>query len=101
MKEHDIVLDWDNITFYVMKTRIERIKQMREFKLILIVASTSLNGYHIYLQAFSKINFKRVFRLRWVLQDDPKKLLKDMFSEKALIRNVIFKEKIMVILKYI
>ena len=89
-----IFLDWDNIGYHQMINRINILLDFNIIQQIEIRASSSLDGYHIYIQTFSYINPTEIFRLRFEWFDDPKKLCRDMIDKKARYRDVLFSYKV-------
>ena len=86
-----IQLDYDNITFDRLMNRIELLKQEDMIQEIKIMASPSLDGYHIFIQTFHTVNINLVYRLRMNWYDDLKRICIDMINENETTRDILFK----------
>ena len=75
-----IKLDLDNIMFRNLESRIEFIKKFSWCKSIIVKESSKMAGYHLQIQTFWKLKQKAVFRIRYDLNDDPKRLIRDMLE---------------------
>lgn len=95
LDDYYILLDWDNIGYDEMTSRIDCWLLTREFiSEIEIRTSPSLDGFHIYISTFHKINPTMIFRLRYLWHDDYQKLCMDMINKTARARGDLFSKKV-------
>ncbi len=84
-----ISLDWDKINYTEAARRINFI--LNEYSVIGLELRTSprLDGFHVYVETSTE-NPVRVRRLRRSWKDDPIRLVKDLLSDRRILRNVMF-----------
>ena len=90
-----IRLDLDSISDKELKDKIDFIMKFSWCKSITVWSSPSLDGYHVEIQTFWKLEKKIIFRYRYDFGDDLNRLVMDMLSDDTETRDVLFdfKEK--------
>ena len=75
-----IKLDLDDITYKTLLSRITYIKKYSWAKEIQVYESCRMSGYHIYIKSFWKIKQSAIYHIRYELNDDVKRLVRDMLG---------------------
>jgi len=89
-----ISLDWDNFTWKKAYTIIKFIMNDRkDIEKITVFTSPNLDGWHIYIHFNHWLDWKEVLPLRRKYQDDPKRLINEIFKDNPDEKMILFQNK--------
>ena len=87
-----IKLDWDSIGYSEAIRRIRIIKQNPIIEYLDLFASSSGDGYHVYLYTKSEVNS---LEYRDMYKDDGKRVVTDLLKRDESPKDVLFQYKIL------
>jgi len=87
-----ITIDYDNIAYTELMSRIEFIKNNLITKSIKIYQSPSCDGYHLYIETTRRLNFSQRVQYRKLFKDDGQRIVFDLLKDEQC-KEVLFSQR--------